>query len=247
MFSADKIKKLTGLKDVTVLEKTDSTNTFLKNCAETKKHGALVIAESQTKGRGRMDRTFVSHKNGLYMSILLKPKNNADITKVTAMAAVAVLRTVKKFTQKEATIKWVNDIFVCGKKVSGILTEGIFSGSNLEYLVLGIGVNLVKPQNGLDESIKDIAGYLFEKDTGKANEFVAEIINQFFNIFSGEDYVSEYRANSLLTGKNITYIKDGISYQGRVLDIDENCNLVVMNKNGKTNTLFSGEITINGF
>lgn len=247
MFSVDKIKKLTGLNDVTVLEEIDSTNTFLKEIASEKNHGALVIAKSQTNGRGRMGKTFVSQKNGLYMSLLLKPKSQTDITKITAMAAVAVLGAVEKFIKKPAKIKWVNDIFVENKKVSGILTEGIFSGGNLEYLVLGIGVNLVKPQNDLDESIKDIAGYLFKEDIGINNDFVAEIINRLFLIYGGEEYISKYRSRSLLTGKNITYIKEGKTYSGKVLDIDDNCNLVVKEENGALTTLFSGEVTINGF
>ncbi len=247
MFSEEKIKKLTGLNDVLVLEETDSTNTFLKNIANIKKHGSVVIAKSQFKGRGRLGRTFVSEKNGLYMSVLIKPTGETDILKVTAMAAVAVLRAVKKFTEKDTKIKWVNDIFVDDKKVSGILTEGVFTGNNLEYLVLGIGVNLIKPENDLDESIKKIAGYLFNEDKGIANEFTAEIINQFFDIFNRGEFLEEYRAHSYLRGKNISYIKEGKTYFGNVEDIDENCNLVVVDDNNQKTTLFSGEVTINGF
>lgn len=245
MFNAEKIKEKTKLTDVLVLEEIDSTNTFLKNQAFNKGHGALVIAKSQTNGRGRLNRTFFSKKNGLYMSFLLKPQNQ-DISKVTPIAAVAVYRAIKKYTEFSPKIKWVNDIFVDDLKVSGILTEAVFSGKNIEYLVVGIGVNLVKPQNDFNEEIKNIAGYLFEDKISFANEFVSEIINQFFDLYSNGGFLDDYRNNSLLTDKQVKYLKDGVEYCGKVLGIDENCNLIVEN-NGKKELLFTGEVTITKF
>ena len=245
MFNAEKIKKITNLTDVLVLEEVDSTNTFLKNCALNKEQGALVIAKRQTKGRGRLSRTFFSEKNGLYMSFLLKPQGK-DISKVTPIAAVAVFRAIKKYTDYSPKIKWVNDIFVNNLKVSGILTEAVFSGKDIEYLVVGIGVNLVKPQNDFNEEIKNIAGYLFEEKISFANEFVGEIIKQFFDMYSNGGFLEDYRNNSLLTGKQVKYLKDGEEYVGTVEGIDENCNLIV-NQNGTKTKLFTGEVTITEF
>ena len=245
MFNSKKIKELTNLTDVLVLEEIDSTNTFLKECAFNKDEGALVIAKSQTKGRGRMNRTFYSEKNGLYMSFLLKPRDN-DISKVTPIAAVAVYRAIKKYTDYQPQIKWVNDIFVNGLKVSGILTEAVFLGEKIEYLVVGIGVNLVKPQNDFNAEIKNIAGYLFNEKISFANEFVSEIINQFFDLYYNGGFLEDYRNNSLLTGKQVTYLKDEIERSGIVEGIDENCNLTV-NSNGKQESLFTGEVTITNF
>lgn len=242
MFDSEKIKEKTKLTDVLVLEEVDSTNTFLKNCAFNKEQGALVIAKKQTKGRGRLSRTFFSEKNGLYMSFLLKPENK-DISKVTPMAAVAVFRAIKKYTDYSPKIKWVNDIFVNGLKVSGILTEAVFSGKDIKYLVVGIGVNLVKPQNDFNEEIKDIAGYLFSEEISFANEFVSEIINQFFDLYFNGGYLDDYRNNSFLTGKQVKYLRNGVEYSGFVEGIDENCNLIV-NNNGKKELLFTGEVTI---
>jgi BirA family biotin operon repressor/biotin-[acetyl-CoA-carboxylase] ligase len=159
------------------------------------------------------------------------------------MVAVAVFRAIKKFTDYQPKIKWVNDIFVNGLKVSGILTEAVSIGTEIKYLVVGVGVNLVKTKNGFDESIKDIAGYLFEEKIDFANEFVSEIINQFFEIYNNGGFLDDYRNNSLLTGKKVTYIKEGVEKSGVVQGIDENCNLIVEN-NGKTELLFTGEVTI---
>lgn len=226
MFSSEKIKSLTGLNDVLVLAETDSTNTFLKKQAKEKQEGAVVIAQRQTAGRGRLGRTFVSEKNGLYMSIFLKPQFQ-DVTLITTMAAVAVLRAVKKFSEKDAKIKWVNDIYVGDKKVSGILTEGVFDGNNLIGAILGIGVNLIKPENDIDTTIKDIATYLFEKDNGIADEFTADIINNFFEIYKNGNYLDEYRSNSYLAGKNVEFLKEDKTYFGNVVGIDDNFALIV--------------------
>jgi BirA family biotin operon repressor/biotin-[acetyl-CoA-carboxylase] ligase len=246
MFNENEIKRLTGLNDVKVLEETDSTNTFLKNCAEEKDEGAVVIAKRQTKGKGRLGRTFVSEKNGLYMSILLKPENDPDkIMLITAMAAVAVLRAVKAQNIREAKIKWVNDIFVNGKKAAGILTEGVFKDDSISYMVLGIGVNLVRPEGGMDASISQIATYLFEK-TDNGNQFVADIINNFFSIYRGEEFLKEYRDNSFLEGKEITYIKDETVHTARVVDIDDKCGLV-LNENGEKVVLKCGEVSVKGY
>ncbi len=242
MFSSDKIKSLTGLNDVLVLAETDSTNTFLKKIAKEKCEGAVVIANRQTAGRGRLGRTFVSEKNGLYMSIFLKPEFQ-DITRITTMAAVAVLRAVENFTKKDAYIKWVNDIFMDDKKVSGILTEGVFDGNEFIGAILGIGVNLFKPEKGMDESIKNIAGYLFEEDTFIADEFCAYIINNFFEIYKNGDYIEEYRQKSYLQGKEVYYIKDGIELSGIVKGIDDDFGLIISESNG-TVTLKCGEVSV---
>ncbi len=242
MFSSNKIKSLTGLNDVLVLAETDSTNTFLKKQAKEKQEGAVVIAQRQTAGRGRLGRTFVSEKNGLYMSIFLTPEFK-DVTKITTMAAVAVARSVEKFTNKKAHIKWVNDIYLNDLKVSGILTEGVFEGGKLSGAILGIGVNLIKPQNGIDESIKNIAGYIFEEDNGCANQFTASVLNNFFSIYNGESYIEEYRKRSYLQDKTVTYIKDGVEFSGVVQGIDDDFGLIIENE-GNVTVLKCGEVSV---
>lgn len=241
MFSENKIKSLTGLTDVLVLAETDSTNTFLKRVATQKNEGALVIAEKQTSGRGRLGRTFVSEKNGLYMSLFLKPEFS-DVTLITTMAAVAVAQAVDEFTGRKSKIKWVNDIYLDDLKVCGILTEGVFEGNKLVGAILGIGVNLFKPYNGMDESIKNIAGYLFEEDNGLANEFLCAIINKFLKIYNGMDYIGEYRKRSYLEGKNVSFIKDR-EYFGTVIGIDDDFGLKI-NCDGKIITLKCGEVSV---
>jgi BirA family biotin operon repressor/biotin-[acetyl-CoA-carboxylase] ligase len=139
----------------------DSTNNKLKELArQGAPEGTVVIAKEQTHGKGRMNRSFHSPaETGIYMSILLRPKfSTADAILITTAAAVAVAQAVEAVAGREAKIKWVNDVFCDGKKICGILTEAsvdIESGS-LEYAILGIGINVIAPQNGfLDDITKE--------------------------------------------------------------------------------------------
>ncbi len=243
--NAEFIGNITG-KDITVFDCITSTNSVLKECALKKDEGAVYIAKKQTNGRGRSGRSFISPENGIYMSILLKPQNAQTALGVTTMAAVAVANAIEKFSPKKAQIKWVNDVFVDGKKVCGILTEAVTVQNEIAAVVLGIGVNLYKPTGDFDDEIKEIAGAVFDTEQGVKEEFAAEIINGFFEFYSGKPYVDEYRQRSLLNGKLISYEKNGISAQARVIEIDDACRLVVEN-DGKTECLLSGEVHIKSF
>ena len=134
---------------ITVLKEVDSTNTYLKNAAEKgEKDGSVIIAETQTAGRGRIGRNFYSDKGGLYMSILIRPDMPTERSLfITTGTAVAVSKAIEKTSGKSVGIKWVNDIFIGGKKVCGILTEGTsnFETGQLQYAVVGIGINVTEP------------------------------------------------------------------------------------------------------
>ena len=131
---------------VQALSETDSTNTRLKEWAREGRIAApyVLTADSQTAGRGRLGRRFVSPPGtGLYMSILIAPPKNTDAGKITVLAAVAVCRTIHELTGLQPKIKWVNDLFLRGKKVCGILAEKINEG-----VIVGIGINVESPPGG---------------------------------------------------------------------------------------------------
>ena len=136
-------------RPVIMLETTESTNTV---AMELGKQGAaagtLVIAESQTKGRGRLSRTWISPKGtGLYFSIILRPKLDLeDLPKITIAAGVAICKALEKATSVAPQIKWPNDILVDNKKCGGILTEaGPLTASDLPLVILGVGLNISTP------------------------------------------------------------------------------------------------------
>ncbi|HIC98278.1 MAG TPA: biotin--[acetyl-CoA-carboxylase] ligase, partial [Pyrodictiaceae archaeon] len=131
--------KIIGRK-VIYLQEIDSTNEFAKKIAPQEGEGTVIVADIQTKGRGRIMRTWSSPKGGLWMSVILKP-NPRHITKLVFISALAVVETLAEFGI-EGKIKWPNDVLVSGKKICGILSEGRYSKSGIEYVILGLGINV---------------------------------------------------------------------------------------------------------
>ncbi len=226
-----------------------STNTLLRERTH-EPEGLVVAANEQTAGMGRMGRSFYSPKEtGVYFSILLKPPQ-ADATFITTMAAVAVCQAIERISNKKPKIKWVNDVYVEGKKVCGILTQASFSLENktVEYAILGIGLNVYAPPSGVFPSeIESVAGAIFEKPQGELkNRLLAEVLNCFFTLYHSPPKVvaAEYKALSFVIGREVLVIQPTHSAPATVLDIDENCNLVVSYADGSRHVLSSGEISI---
>lgn len=217
-------------------EETDSTNLRLK---EAYRVGALtppclLIAERQTMGRGRLGRGFLSPAGGLYMSLLLKWTQKP----VTVLAAAAVCGAVEDATGQQLRIKWVNDLFLNGKKVCGILAEGLG-----DAVVLGIGLNLKTPKEGFPGV--PIAGAL-EADVPP--ETLAEgITRRLLALLAAPDdteALNAYRSRMMLTGRDIHYEKNGKTKNARVLGVDDVGGLTVLCEDGRTETLRSGEVTL---
>ena len=150
--------------DIEVYKEVTSTNTMLKERgSQGAKEGQVIIANMQTAGRGRIGRTFHSPSDtGIYMSILLRPTDliPQDAVKITTLAAVCACEAIENVSGKSAAIKWVNDIFMDGLKVCGILTEAAMSleSGNLDYVVLGIGLNAYEPEGGFPEESYNQSG-----------------------------------------------------------------------------------------
>lgn len=238
--------------DVKVFRSLKSTNNTAKEMAlNGASEGILIVAESQTSGRGRMDRSFHSPQgSGIYFSLVLRPNmTGEDAVLLTTAAAVAVCRTVEKLSQRKAQIKWVNDIFVDGKKVCGILAESAFkTDGKIDYVVLGIGANISPPTSGFPDSIKNIAGTVFEESTSDMRSiFVGCAVNAFYEIYKdlkSLQFCDEYKKRSIVMGRKITFEKSGILKSARVVDIDKKCRLVVEYENGERDALSSGEVSI---
>lgn len=253
--SAEKIAQLIQNKNINVkiYPELISTNQTAKELAANgAEEGTLIIAEHQTGGRGRLGRSFFSPAGtGLYFSLVLRPTlSPEDTVLITSAAAVAVCEAIEATIGIETQIKWVNDIFINGKKVCGILSEAVLrsNGSGMEYVILGIGINLVSPKNGFPDDIKNIAGSVtecVEKDT--ANGIVAETVNRFWGFYNdirAREYLKGYRERLLLKGQNITYILNGNKNMGEVMDIDDNFRLKIKKPDGNTEFLSSGEVTV---
>ncbi len=231
----------------------DSTNAIARERAiEGEPEGLAVIASAQTAGRGRKGRSFFSPDNtGIYMSLLLRPRIHAGLAlRITTVAAVSVCQAIEKLSESKPGIKWVNDIYIDGRKVCGILTETALeaAGGMLEYAVLGIGVNALEPEGGFPEEIRDIAGSVFSAQDGDLRaELAAEIINCFAENYArldDEGFAEEYRRRCIVPGKRVMVLKQDSTREAYALDVDDECRLLVRYDDGSGELLCSGEISI---
>ncbi len=271
----------------------DSTNTYAKRllaecgnlrdsngqltASGQKYHKAVIVAESQTAGRGRLGRTFVSpEKTGIYISVIYAPKGGiTNPARLTASAAVAICRAIKNVLAElpegctiEPQIKWINDIFVSGKKVCGILAEGVanFESGMIEAAVVGMGINIKKNKTAFEGELADVVGTLEDALSQTSPDapapsisrvqLAAEIAGQVLKIFE-EDALSpeahkaiikEYKEASFLLGQELTVYPligdQKSSYKATATDIDENAGLIVTLKDGSLKTLSSGEVSL---
>lgn len=258
--------------DVETFEQIDSTNTYAKQLiiqagalktpdgklSQTGKklQNKIIVAESQTAGKGRLGRTFVSPaKTGIYISMIIIPEQGiSDPALLTTSAAVAVCRVLSKLYNLNTKIKWINDIFAQGKKLCGILTEGFanFESRTIESAVIGIGIN-VKENPDLPDDVKAIATSiqaLAENSQIDRCKLAAMIGGETLSILQEDSkkVLQEYKSLSFLIGENVMVypvIGDAKSaYNAKVMDIDENANLVVKNDEGKIISLNSGEVSL---
>lgn len=228
-----------------------STNTALKALAKDgAPEGYVLAALSQTNGRGRYNRVFFSPKDtGLYVSILLRPSIVLTPSALTCMSAVAVSDTIESF-QIPAAIKWVNDIYVRGKKAVGILTEGSIKPDGLyDYAVIGIGVNLFPPKDGFPESIREIAGFIFDEAPNPAirSEFLKRLlqrINVYYEALPDMTFAETYRAKQMIYGASILFNDGNRTLRGVASDIDCDFRLIVTGTDGTRYSLDRGDVTI---
>jgi len=235
-------------------EEAGSTNDLCKAAAaEGEAEGLVVFAERQTAGKGRRGRSFLSPAGtGVYLSILLRPKLPAEeAVAVTGIAAVAAARAIEDVSGQEAGIKWVNDIWLSGKKVCGILTEAAMDmeSGGLEYAVLGIGVNAYPPPGGFPPELRDIAGAVFpgKPEDDERSRLMAAILDRFFPLYRalpGKAWLEEYRRRSLLTGREVRFTQGGEERRGLVLGIDDAARLLLRLEDGTETALSSGEVTL---
>jgi len=236
---------------ITVFETIDSTNTQAKKLAlNNARHGTLVLSEEQTAGRGRYGKSFFSPREaGLYMSIILKPeKSVSDPQMITIAAAVSVCSAIEKLTVLEPQIKWVNDIYLNGKKICGILTEAVtdFESGSIESIVVGIGVDCSVTESMLPHELIGIVGSLGVEDISRnrlAAEIAAGVLDKFDNL-GKKEIVEEYKKRSLMYGREISFQRGEERLHASVTGINDAGNLLVRLKSGEDLVINSGEVSI---
>ena len=237
---------------ITVVEVTGSTNEDMKKRArEGEDEISLLIANGQTAGKGSKGRSFFSPDGtGVYMSFLVRPDCSAEeSTLLTPMAAVATALAIEKVTGTEAKIKWVNDIFVGERKVSGILTEGEArkDGRGLDWAVVGIGITIQRPEGGFPAEIEGIAGAVYEGAENLRNRIAAEVTNCFVHFYKSlteRDFYEEYRKRLFILSREVAVTVADESFIATVVDLDPMFRLKIRLSDGSERLLSSGEVTV---
>ena len=225
----------------------DSTNDELKRRAEQGEGEiSLLVAERQTKGKGTKGRSFFSPGGtGIYMSLLLRPVYTPqECTLLTTMAAVSCAVAIERVVGVKPQIKWVNDIYLDGRKVGGILTQAHLSKDcrDVEWAIVGIGINISEPEGGFPEELKDIATALGESGGNVKNRLISEIVNGFvlyYRSLTDRAFITEYSERLINLNEEITLIESGEEIKGTVNGIDDMCRLKIRLTDGEERLLGS--------
>lgn len=235
---------------ITVVPEVDSTQVVLRQSG--KAPGDVVIAEVQTAGRGRMGRSFLSDEGGLYMSVLLCPKEKGfSGTAITAAAGVAVAEAITDLCGLTPEIKWVNDLQIGGKKLAGILAEGqISSDGDYQSVILGMGVNVNSSVQRLEQCLPGRATSL-AVETGMPQSIealAARVLLRLLDIGLLDTIVPDlwerYRSRLITLSQTVCVRGDPSGIRYRVLDIDRQFGLIVESPEGTRRTLYSGEVSV---
>ncbi|MFH5835440.1 biotin--[acetyl-CoA-carboxylase] ligase [Proteiniclasticum sp. C24MP] len=237
--------------NILILTETPSTNTYIKEHKDLPDN-TVVLSNTQTSGRGRLGKTFHSQdQGGIYLSLLkVKELTKYDTDLATLAAAVATAETLDKVCGTETAIKWVNDLYLNGLKVSGILTEGTieFESGTLSSLIIGIGINVNTER--FPEELEDIATSLYQV-TGKKSvrsEIIGHLLRSLEEHLrmtkdNPEELLRKYKKRMLYLGEEITIHRGNEIAYGKLMDLSRKGHLIIESE-GKTLTLNSGEISI---
>lgn len=242
-----------GKKDIYYYEFIDSTNNKAKLiAAEGAPEGSIVVAEYQSDGRGRKGRSWLSSTSeGICISLILRPViPPTEVSKITLMTAVAIAETLLNLTDIDVKIKWPNDILVNGKKLAGILTEMSMEIDAIDYVVVGLGLNINTDADSFADEVKEIATSI-KIETGTFFSRV-EIIKEFLSTFEAHyldvqkngfaSILSRWKELSDIIGKTASVVEAGLTIDGRIMDIAEDGTLILKDDAGKLYKIISGDV-----
>lgn len=231
-----------------------STNAVASEIAAKTLEGAVVLADTQSKGRGRLGRVWLSPPGvSIYMSIILKPDiKPMDATLITVMSSVACATALRKVTGLNVTIKWPNDLIIQKKKLCGILTELKTERNKIIFAVAGIGINVNTDINEFPEDMKHLATSL-KNETGivySRTEIAAETLNEMdrwyktLKVMDRDALLSEWKRLSSTLGREVMVVTGQGTLTGFALDLDSEGMLMIKLASGEVKRISSGDVTI---
>lgn len=242
-------------RDIQVFEQTTSTNDVVEKLArDGVREGAVVFAESQTKGRGRLGRKWSSptHK-GLWFSVLLRPNlHPQEATQLTVISATALRRAIKTVTGLSAEIKWPNDLLLGGKKVAGILTEMSAEVDRVRHIIIGIGVDVNQDAGDFPGELRPIATSLKIESGNEisraelATEVLQELDTDYAWIGAGKfpEVADEWEAACVTIGRNVTVHIGDRKLRGRAESLDDDGALLVRTEHGHLERITGGDVIL---
>ena len=242
-------------RDIQVFEQTTSTNDVMEKLArDGVKEGVVVFAESQTKGRGRLGRKWISpERKGLWFSVLLRPDlRPQEATQLTVASATALRRAIAAETGLKPEIKWPNDILIGGKKVAGILTELSAELDRVKHIILGIGVDVNLDEDELPAELRKAATSLKLETGGMVSraELAVAILREldfdYARICGGKfsAVADEWEAHCATIGKNVTVLIGDRKIRGRAEALDDDGALLVRTEHGHLERIIGGDVTL---
>ena len=243
-------------REILYLDEVDSTNTAAKKAAENGAvHGTLVVSERQTGGKGRRGRAWDSPRGtGIFMTLILRP-NMAPVhaSMLTLVAALAVADGIRECTGAESLIKWPNDIVMSGKKVCGILTEMSADPDCINYVAVGIGINVNMEE--FPEEIRGVAASIFT-ETGKKTKrsllisAVMAAFERYYEVFMKTTDMSglleDYNGKLANCGRTVRVLNPAGEYSGTAIGIDREGELLVEMEDTTVRRVLSGEVSVRG-
>ncbi len=238
----------------TLLQGVDSTNNYIKNLSDVLPDGHVVVAKEQLSGRGRQGKSFYSPcDDGLYMSVIVKNAKTVNADLLTARVCLSVCRAIEKldgFEKTKLDIKWVNDIYCGGKKLSGILCERRAISEDNVCIIIGIGVNLKIDRSTLPKDLRSVVTSIYDISHTSCDALTLcaliceQLQKELYENENTEKSLCEYKERSLVIGKEITVIRDGVYTKAKALDVLSDGALLVEYEDGKECSLCGGEISI---
>jgi BirA family biotin operon repressor/biotin-[acetyl-CoA-carboxylase] ligase len=233
----------------------DSTNDWAKKLATYGAYeGTVVVAETQTKGRGRLDRGWISPNGGLWFSLILRPKlRPAESVKLTFVAGLAVAKVLREMFGLKAETKWPNDVLVNGRKICGILTEMNSTGETVNFVVVGVGVNAnFDVEKVFPNSLKRVATSI-ENELGRKVQLhrlfrvLLEHLENLYELFTKEGFspvLREWKDYAGFLGRQVIIISLTEKIHGLALDVDNDGALIMRLADGSVRRVFVGDVSL---
>lgn len=240
--------------EIIVLESVGSTNDYIKENAQKLMDGTVVTTREQTKGKGRLGRVWKNKKDDdISFSFILRPNlSPMEVSAITPLCGLAVAKGLNEYFDFDAKIKWPNDIIVGNKKICGMLTEMSCEFDRLEYLVVGIGINVMSKDFPEEIAHKATSCVLESHREINKNQLLSIILEKIEDILLGGNYLfnrenlDEYKAYCATLGRKVTFSRRGERVEGVATDITNGGELVVTLPDNTTEIVFSGEVTAQG-